>query len=332
MVTENVVPYNRHFAPRSICGTFGLVKETYCASIFVVVLGVLSSPVVANHGSGLRGSLVGFSTNGVRVMLREVDVQRGVQRFVVLSLETSTKTVHPVTERDDPERLEWSLRRTYGIESPGMVGPVAPDHSGALVWHVQGVQKKEFVEYRLVLHDGSGVKELHRVKARNACGRLMGSLLESRVHWSPTGQFALVVGHSEQSERCDSPRVEPIIVPVRWRGQASERQSWKRSLLRKLRSSIRQLESKRPEDALLLANQWLALESDSPKALATIARLHINRGQPLDAIATLWVLRGLPNQVGLQPLQRVLKALKTADVAQHVGFKALQWEWNGDEP
>jgi len=297
-----------------------------------VVLIFLSTPASANHGSGQTDSLVGFSTDGVRLMLREVDVQRGIQRFVVLSLDTAAKTVHPVTERDDPERLEWSLRRTYGIESPGMIGTVAPDQSGALVWQVHGAKQKEHVEYRLILHDGSGVKELHRVKVRNACGEVTGPLLESRVHWSPSGQYAIVVGHSHQLERCDSPHLKPIVVPVEWRRSSSERQTWKRSLLRKLRSSIRQLESERPEDALLMANQWLALESGSPRALAAIARLYIKLGQPLDAVATLWVLRGVPNQAGMKSLKRLIKTLKSTDVARHVGFKALLWDLNGEQP
>jgi len=301
--------------------------------VVVIALLVWVPAVSATHGSGQSQSLVGFSTDGTRLMLRESELQRGTQRFVILSLAgPESRTVHPVGAQDNAMRLEWALRATYGIDAVGMIGPVSPDGSGALLWLAEKTTRQEWIEYRLVMHDGSNVKEIHRIRASNACGSSSAPLLRTHTHWSPDGKHVMVLGDFEQSESCDSPSIAPIAIRVSWRPKRRAGTGWKRAAKKTIKSLIRPIERVRSADALLMARQWLALDTDSPKALTTVARLQAKVGDPLGAIGTLWALRAVPNDGGMSALRRAVGREWAKDLNTFVAFRALQWELRGVRP
>jgi hypothetical protein len=296
-----------------------------------LILSALAAPSAhAVHQSGSTTELVGFSADDVRMMIRSVDVQRGVQRFVIVELgASSSRTVHPVREQDDPKTLEAALRRTYQIHSLGFIGSLSPSGHAAVIVQPGHSFASEALRYRIQWHDGAGVRPIEDVIGVQRCAMADGERLRFRVTWSPLGTVAIVTGGVARTETCESPSIHPILIVGRSKSTDTSRNAWLPALNRTLAIRARRLEARGHGDALTSAEQWLSVAPDSVKPLISVARLRTRSGDMLGALRALWVLRALPSNSGMPTLRREMRRGWSEPLRSFASFRALQWELSG---
>jgi hypothetical protein len=306
------------------------VKRRYTILIGLILSALAAPSAYAVHQSGSTTELVGFSADDARMMIRSVDVQRGVQRFVIVGLGgSSPRTVHPVRMQDDPKVLEAALRRTYQIHSLGFVGGLSPSGHAAVIVQPDHPSTPEVLRYRIQWYDGEGVRSVDDVVGVQRCAVADDEGLRFRVTWSPLGTVAVVTGGVARTETCESPAIQPILVVGRSKSTETSRNGWVTALSRTLAKRTRRLEARRHGDALHCAEQWLSIAPAQVKPLVFVARLRARSGDMHGALRALWVLRALPDNSGLAPLRREMRRSWSEPLRSFASFRALQWELSG---